>query len=178
MNTNTTKKTPTKTIIKDRKGDTTEGLFLIMNKENVLDILRGVKTIEFRKSSMFYMQRFCTPQTLQAQKSGKKSANFELKDIHYIRFSNYNQTYFCDVAVEAVDFMALLPQNRNYFHERNCFEMDDIINDAEKRGLTTKNEDTTWVFCLPIVALINTDLADVEINIPIKNISDAKFTTL
>jgi hypothetical protein len=172
------KKIPVKTIIKDRKGDTTEGLFLIMRKENIIPILEGKKTIEFRDNTMFYMSRFCESKTVQAVKTGKRIANFELKDIHYIRFSNYNQTWFADVAVEAVDYMALLPQNRDYFHERNCFVVDDIINDAEKKGLTAKDEETTWVFCLPIKALINTDLTDVKINIPIKNISDAKYKPL
>lgn len=164
--------------IKDTQGCTTEAVSLIMQKDNAIDIIRGVKPIEFRKNSQFYFKLFCTPETISGAKSKKKKINFELKDIHYVHFHDYNNKWFLDVSVEAVDFMALLPANREYFAERNCTEVDSFINEAEKNGYTTKSPETIWVFCLPIKAIINTsfDLALFDTVIQIKNINDAKFT--
>lgn len=164
--------------IKDSKGDTTEAVSLIMTKENAKAIIRGAKTIEFRKDSQFYFKMFCTSET-KAGVAANKKVNFELKDVHYVHFHDYNNSWFLDVAIEAVDFMALLPINRPYFHERNCHEVDEFIDEAEQNGYDTKSDETIWVFCLPVKAIINTsfDLTDFDTVIQIKNISDAKYVT-
>jgi len=166
--------------IKDRKGNVEEAIPLLLKEEFAHQIVAGKKTIEFREPNPVNVKKFLMPAAAAAVfgqrddlKKYAEKGNIILKNIHYLHFYNYSKTFFLDVGIEAIDCMALLPENREYFHERGCHDYDDVIDEAEKLGLTPDDERTVWFFCMPIKVVINTDLKD-EIKIPIKNFDDAK----
>ena len=158
--------------IQDRKGDTAEAVSLIIKKPLALAIATAQKPIEFREFRTFYLKLFC-----DIEKVGKKE-NLKMRDIHYLHLHDYKNSFFLAVAIEAIDLMALLPENREYFAEHNCTEVDSFIDEAERNGYTAKSPETMWYFCMPVKAIINTnlDLTSAENILPLKNFSDAKFT--
>lgn len=143
---------------------------LVLTKQNAYAIMTGAKTIEFRKFSEFYIKRLAI-----VTKDGKKQdistdKEYQGRPIHCIHFHDYNQTWSLDVAIEAVDIMAIHPANNNYFHERGCYEMDSLINEVKDKE--PHDEEVVWSFCIPIRKIIQTTLPLPDNHIPIIEIPD------
>lgn len=152
-------------IITDDKGHKTEALDLILTKDMAYAILSGKKTIEFRKYTDFYISRFCPPQLAKDIKANKTGLKFETIPCFFVHFRDRNATWELNVAIEAIDLWAMTQKAVPYLHERKCFEMDKLIAENEIKGLKPFDEGMQWVFCLPIVALINTTLDTSRVNL-------------
>jgi hypothetical protein len=142
--------------ITDKKGNKAEALDLILQKQFAYEILKGTKTIEFRKYSKHYISRFL--QNSKEILAGKSDLEYSPKRIPFIHFHDYNATWFLDVAIKSCDLMPMSKSSVKYLHDNGCFEMDDLIAENESKGLKPSDKEMVWAFCLPIFAIINTSL--------------------
>lgn len=152
-------------IITDAKGNKAEAFDLILKKDFAYQILQGQKTIEFRSFTENYLAKFCTKKLVREYQKGLKNLKFEPKEIFFVHFRDFNNTWFLDVGIEAVDAMAMYYKNVDYFHERKCFECDDIIAQNRINGIEPNDERMQWFFCLPIRFLVKTNLDTSKIDI-------------
>ena len=134
--------------VTDRKGKSTEAFDLIMRKEFAYQILKGEKTVEYRDFSKFYLNRFY-----------KDTKSWELRtDSNCVHFHDYNNTWFLDVLVTEIEFFTFSDHDFFWHMYRGdtTFEKEIEEHHAKKRGFY--DPDTTGCFCLPIAAIINTNL--------------------
>lgn len=151
--------------IKDKNGNDIKAYDLIMSRNNCLAILSGAKTIEFRAFKDFFLRMFLTPTSYKGL--NKDDVPLKLRDdINTVHFHDYGKTFYLDATIQAVDLLALHPDNKAYFEERYCNEMDEII--AKAAGKDHHDEDVEWAFCMPIIGYISKggSLADVPTILP------------
>lgn len=156
-------KSKSKSYVQDKKGNKAACFDLILQKKFAYAMLTGQKTIEFRAQTPHYLSRFCTPETVAQFKKGKIT-DFKTKRCFFVHFHDYNATWFLDVAIEAVDFMAASDKNLAYFHDHKCHEVDSLIAENIEKGVKLDDPEMQWFFCLPITAIINTNLDTSKIN--------------
>lgn len=132
-------------LVTDLNGKQAEAFDLIMRKQFAWDIIEGRKRLEFRDLSNFYMRKFV-----------KNVKTWDTVELDFIHFRDYGNTWFLDVHIASVDTVALLPENLPYFHEYGHHEFDEEI--AGNEGKQPK--DAGYLFCLPVDAIINTNLDD------------------
>lgn len=142
-------------IIKDRFGHYGEAFDLIMKKEFAYQILRGVKKLEFRKVTTNYCAKFFK----RYKPSDRKHPDYFVpKDVGCLHFHDYGNTWFLDIGIEYVDLIGLHPEYREYLHKYGHHEYDAIIDDVEKRGLSSDDNEVQWMIAIPLLAPIDTNL--------------------
>lgn len=156
-------------LVKDIKGNTAEAFDLIMRKQFAWDILEGRKRVEFRDTTKFYMKRFF-----------KDLKKFELReDVRCIHFHDYGNTWYLDVVIERICVRSLTPEDIGFFHEYGHHEYDEEIKANE--GKT--EAEAGYLFCLPILAVLSTNLVSADklreiSRLPVANLCDfVKETT-
>ena len=150
-------------IIKDSKGATAEAFDLIMRKQFAWDILEGRKRVEFRDTTKFYMKRFV--------KDLEKSELRE--DVRCIHFHDYGNTWYLDVVIEYICVRSLIPRDIDFFHKYGHHEYDEEIkaNEGKTAG------EAGYLFCLPILAVLSTNLVSADklreiSRLPVVNLCD------
>lgn len=152
-------------IITDAKGHKAEAFDLILKKDFAYQILTGQKTIEFRAGTDNYLAKFCTKEMVSDYKKGKKNIQYSPKEVFFVHFRDYARTWFMNVAIRTVDFIAMHEKNLDYLHDLKCFECDDMIAQNKIDGIEPNDERMQWFFALPIVHLVNTSLDTSKINL-------------
>lgn len=141
-------------IIKDLFGNYAEAFNLLMAKKNAYDILKGIKKLEFRD---FFSDRLV--QVFFKETKDKKSPDYFVpRDIGCIHFHDYGNTFFLDVSIEAVDIIAVHPDNRDYFHKYGYHALDGEMDDLEAKKTDPKDPSVRWFVVMPITGIINTNL--------------------
>lgn len=126
---------------------------LIMRKENAWDILDGKKGLEFRAISPFYIKKFLVPKT-----SLQKSLDaFEVKDVSYVHFHDYNNSWFLDVRIPYVISVVAHGKMQRLLHLFRCHDFDEEIERVKKENVAL--EDANWCFAMPITEICGTNLA-------------------
>lgn len=139
--------------VTDPTGRQAESFDLIMRKEFAYQIIEGVKKIEFRAVSDFYISRF-----LRKQSDGQ----LEYKDdIEYLHFHDYNKSWFLDVHIEGVRHKPLHPASADFFHSYGHYELDEDMQEFAKFS-EDDPENVPLIFCIPVDAIVNTDLEDLD----------------
>lgn len=148
-------------VITDKKGQTAEAFDLIMRKEFAYEILKGNKTIEYRDFTQFYAKRFCSD-----------VKELKRKPIYHIHFHDYNNTWFLDVAIESVDICAVdcAPETRFYFESYGDTTMEEALDIADDKQIKIDDKEALWTFCMPITAIINTNLDTRGLNVELSEI--------
>lgn len=140
--------------VTDTTGKQAEAFDLIMRKEFALQIVEGVKRLEFRSLSDFYISRF-----MHQEPDGE----LYYKDhIEYLHFHDYNKSWFLDVHIEPIQFKLLHPSDAGYFHSYGHYEMDQDIEEFADKDPDKESDEIPGFFCIPIDAIINTSLADLD----------------
>lgn len=125
---------------------------LIMRKENAWDILDGKKGAEFRSVSPFYVKKFLVPKT-----SYQKTLDAcESKDVNFIHFRDYNNSWYLDVYTPYVHFATLHSKMQKYLHLFRAHDFDEEIERAEKENVAF--EDANLCFMMPITGIYGTNL--------------------
>lgn len=140
-------------VITDVTGKQVEAFDLIMRKEFAFDIIEGRKRIEFRSLSPFYTRRFLDI-------SGKgKNEKVAFKDVDYVHFHDYGNTWFLDVRISDIGFFDLSEKSLASMHEYGHHDFDEMA--VEYRG----REDEVNMFGLLIESVLGTslmNLSDIE----------------
>lgn len=141
-------------IIKDMFGNYAEAFNLLMKKENAYAILTGAKKLEFRD---FFSDRLL--QVFFKETKNQKSPDYlKPRDIFHIHFHDYANSWFLDVSIEAVDIIAVHPDNREYFHKYGYHVLDKEMDALEAAKTDHHAPSVRWFIVLPITGIINTDL--------------------
>lgn len=138
--------------VTDPTGRQAEAFDLIMRKEFAIQIIEDLKEIEFRAVSEFYVSRFL-----------RKLPNGQLEykdDIEYLHFHDYNKSWSLDVHIEPVRHMPIHPASADFFHSYGHFELDEDM--KEFAHLKADDDNVPLIFCIPIDAIVNTNLADLD----------------
>lgn len=154
--------------VTDVTGAQAESFDLIMRKEFAYQIIDGVKKLEFRALSDFYVSRY-----LRKLPDGM----YKWKDeIQFLHFHDYNNSWFLDVHIEPICLKTLHPDSADFFHHYGHYELDEDMKEFAKY----KNDDDNvpGLFCIPIDAIVNTNLEDLDeirkINVqPVLTIAEA-----
>lgn len=125
---------------------------LIMRKENAWDILDGKKGLEFRAMSDFYIKKFLVPKTSLQETLDA----FEVKDVNFVHFHDYNNSWFLDVYVEYVGPICIHYETRKILHMARCHEFDEEIERTKRENV--KPEDALQCFMMPITGIFGTNL--------------------
>ncbi len=138
--------------VTDPTGAQAQSFDLIMRKEFALQIIEGVKRLEFRAVSDFYISRYMRE---------KPDGSLEYKDeVEYLHFHDYNKSWFLDVHIEPIWFQYVHPSCAEFFHHYGHYEFDRDM--EEFAHFDPDNDDDSAnipsLFCIPIDAIINTDL--------------------
>lgn len=138
--------------VTDPTGRQAEAFDLIMRKEFALQIIEGIKKIEFRAVSGFYVSRF-----LRKLPDGR----LEYKDeIEYLHFHDYNKSWFLDVHIEPVRHKPIHPASADFFHSYGHFELDEDM--KEFAHLKEDDDSIPLIFCIPVDAVVNTNLVPLD----------------
>lgn len=141
-------------IVKDLFGNYAEAFNLIMRKEYAYQILKGEKKIEFRD---LFSDYFCS-MFFKESKDKKSPDYFVPRDIGCIHFHDYNNTWFLDVSIEAVDINAIHPDNADYFHKYGHHEFDKAFAAIKEANIDAHDKQIDWYITMPITGIINTNL--------------------
>lgn len=143
--------------IKDMFGNIAEAFDFLMKKEFAIQILKGEKKIEFRS---FFSDKYCAQICKKYKPEDKKDPDYmQPKDIGCIHFHDMGNTWFLDVSIEAVDEMAVHPQNAEYLHKYGHHEYDNEMADLEARNVSPKDiTQVQWFFMMPITAILRTNI--------------------
>lgn len=151
--------------VTDPTGRQAESFDLIMRKEFALQIVEGVKKLEFRSVSEFYFSRF-----LRRLPDG--SAEYK-REIEYLHFHDYNNSWFLDVHIKPVTHMPIHPASADFFHSYGHSDFDEDM--KEFAHLKADDDNVPLVFCVPIDAIVNTNLVDLD---EIKAAGDVPLLTI
>lgn len=114
-----------------------EAYDLLLKKEYALEILSGKKKVEYRSFSNFYQERFFDKEIVaRNKKNNRKMSDVdfenEFKDIWYIHFHNYNNSWYLDVAIETLGMCIMDSQDINALAEEYPTYFDDVIEEARQ----------------------------------------------
>lgn len=103
-------------------GQPKEAFNLILRREYAEQILAGSKTVEFRSDSDYYFDMFVDKEIAEHNKAngavyGDDNWEFWFKDVRYIHFHNYNNTWFLDVAIKEIGQFMLDSEDVEYYAE-------------------------------------------------------------
>ena len=129
---------------------------LIMRKEFAKQIIDGVKKLEFRAVSDFYISRYMPE---------NPDGSLDYKDeIEFLHFHDYNNSWFLDVHIEPIWFRYVHPACADFFHHYGHYEFDQDM--EEFAHLDPDNDDESAnipsLFCIPIDAIVNTNLTPLD----------------
>ena len=145
-----------------RKSEPVRCLNLIMKKEFALDILRGVKTVEFRSYSQHYWDRLFDKDLMDkaqtvADEDMDDFSDFArpLRTVEKIHFHNYNNSWYLDV--EVTDNWTVIADDegvRMLHEEYGCDELDELVEDLNR----SKQRDRPIFFYFALGRVLGTDL--------------------
>lgn len=124
--------------------------YLIMKREFAQQILDGTKQVEYR---------FPSPHNLSIlfKYDRKKDDVIGKKDVEFIHFSTYNKSFFLDVHVKEMGFVAITRKNAEIFKEKyNSWDIEYECEYCEEEGIP-EDDRGDWIY-LVIDALVDTDL--------------------
>lgn len=136
-------------------GQPVEAFRLIMQKNNALDILSGKKKLEIRSFTDNYISMFCDSKLLKEQeKLAKKGEDVFIedafKDVEYVRFTNYNQSWFLDVKIGE---MGLAQMTKDWIQGlAEDFDFHDLDNEWQQYE---KSDEVPNFFYLEISEIVN-----------------------
>lgn len=139
--------------VTDPTGAQAESFDLIMRKEFAYQIIDGVKKLEFRALSNFYVSRY-----LHKLPDGM----YKWKDeIEFLHFHDYNNSWFLDVHIEPIRHKPIHPSSAEFFHSYGHYELDEDMQEFAKFS-EDDSENVPLIFCIPVDAIVNTNLVDLD----------------
>lgn len=142
------------------QGKEVEAYSLIMKKENALEIISGKKKLEIRSFSDYYVQMF-TDKKLVAENDKLKEEGRDdecvapLKATEYIRFHDYNNSWYLDVHVHEIALYMMCQEDIEELAEE--FDFHDYDNEWQKYE-NTPDEDKPLFYWLHIDKVIGHNL--------------------
>lgn len=143
------------------KGQQVEAYDLLMKKQFALDIIEGRKTVEVRSFTDHYISRFLDKEVMKRNQKRKLKMNDpayenEFKDIWFIHFHDYNNSWYLDVAIDTVGMCIV----DSFDIERLMAEypgFSDLLEDAKKND-SLPDDDKPMIFYFVIDEIVATNL--------------------
>ena len=116
-----------------------ECLNLLLRKEFALQILEGVKKVEFRAFTEHYCSRLIDSDVdnwMQDHIDDEEAMYFanHVRPVKKIHFNNFNNSWSLDVECVRNDYVAVTNKDVEFLNkEYDCHELDDMLKDFNKR---------------------------------------------
>lgn len=128
-----------------------EAYDLVMRRENAQAIIDGKKTIEIRSFNSHYMSLFYDKEKRKNFDPSDLNAEEPFKDIQFVRFHNYNYSWYLDVQIDEIgsvilDKTGIMGLQRDF----NYHELDSEI----ERYKDTPEEEIPIVFYMHIAEIV------------------------
>lgn len=142
-------------------GQQVEAYDLLMRKEYAQEIISGKKKVEFRSFSDHYCDRFFDKATVKRNQNngrhmGDDGFENEFKDVWYIHFHNYNNTWYLDVEISETGMFCVDSQDVEEF-ARDYPDFADYLPDARENDKLPEDE-RPMLFYLVIDKVVSTNL--------------------
>lgn len=121
-----------------------ECLNLLLRKEFAMQILNGVKKVEFRAFSEHYIERLIDNDVdnWMLEHIDDEEAMFfanHVRPVKKIHFHNYNNSWTLDVECSYNDYAAPCKKDVEYLNKKwDCHELDAMCNDFDKKKASNR----------------------------------------
>lgn len=128
-----------------------EAYDLVMRRENAQAIIDGKKQVEIRSFNSHYMGLFYDKEKRKSFDASDMSAEEPFKDIKFVRFHNYNYSWYLDVQIDEIGSVILDKEGIGGLQEDfNFHELDDEL----ERYKDTPADEIPLVFYLHIKKIV------------------------
>ncbi len=128
-----------------------EAYDLVMRRENAQAIIDGKKTVEIRSFNSHYMSLFYDKEKRKNFDPSDLSAEEPFKETKYIRFHNYNYSWYLDVEIDEIGSIMLDKEGIGGLQEDfNFHELDSEL----ERYKDTPADEIPFVFYLHIKKVV------------------------
>ncbi|MGP1540009.1 hypothetical protein [Bacteroides pyogenes] len=132
-------------------GKECEAYDLIMRRENAQAIIDGKKTVEIRSFNSHYMALFYDKEKRKNLNASDMDAEEPFKETKYVRFHNYNYSWYMDVQIDEIGSVMLDKEGIGGLQQDFDFhELDDEL----ERYKDTPADEIPLVFYLHIKEIV------------------------